>query len=96
MGSELVVDLRTLPLATLDDFWDAVTAPCGLPDWFGRNLDAWWDTVETRGVSEVVDAHGLLVVRAREAGLFAPGHPDGVRLSSLFADATRARLDLEP
>ncbi|WP_405561996.1 barstar family protein [Streptomyces sp. NBC_01180] len=96
MGSELVVDLRTLPLASLDDFWDAVSGPCGLPDWFGRNLDAWWDVVETRGVSETADGHGLLVVRARAAGLFAPGQPDGARLSALFADTTRARLDLEP
>ena len=20
--------------------------PCGLPKWFGRNLNAWWDTIE--------------------------------------------------
>ncbi|WP_328318624.1 barstar family protein [Streptomyces sp. NBC_00388] len=96
MSSELVVDLRTLPLASLDDFWDAVSQPCGLPDGFGRNLDAWWDVVETRGVAEKVDAYGLLVVRARAAGLFAPGRPDGARLAALFADTTRARLDLEP
>ncbi|MEU6285701.1 barstar family protein, partial [Streptomyces sp. NPDC047028] len=24
-----------------NDFWDAVSEPCGLPGWFGRNLDAW-------------------------------------------------------
>ncbi|MFE2379706.1 barstar family protein [Streptomyces sp. NPDC059398] len=96
MGSELVVDLRTLPLVSLDDFWDAVAGPCGLPGWFGRNLDAWWDVVETRGVSETVDAYALLVVRADAAGLFAPGQPDGARLAALFADTTRARLDLDP
>lgn len=95
MSSELVVDLRTLPLRTLDDFWDAVSGPCGLPDWFGRNLDAWWDTIEGRGISEIVDAHELVRVRARAAGLFAPGAPDGARLSALFAEADHARLDLE-
>ncbi|WP_328537710.1 barstar family protein [Streptomyces sp. NBC_00344] len=94
MSSELVVDLRTLPLVTLDDFWDAVSGPCGLPDWFGRNLDAWWDTIEGRGVSDTVDAHELLVVRATAAGLFTPGDPDGARLSVMFAEASHARLDL--
>jgi hypothetical protein len=94
--SELVIDLRPYRLTSTDDFWDAVAAPCGLPDWFGRNLDAWWDTIETRNVSQVIDAHDLLVVRATPTGLFAPGNPDGARLAGVFADATRARLELEP
>ncbi|MEV0090277.1 barstar family protein [Streptomyces sp. NPDC050738] len=94
--SSLVVDLRPLPLASLDDFWDAVAAPCGLPDWFGRNLDAWWDTIGTRGVSEVIDAHEVLVVRATPTGLFAPGNADGVRLAGVFAETDSARLELEP
>lgn len=55
--SELNVDLRGLPIETLNDFWDAVSGPCGLPEWFGRNLDAWSDTIETRGISEVIDSH---------------------------------------
>ena len=38
--SELVVDLRGQSIGTLDDFWDAVTEPCGLREWFGRNTDA--------------------------------------------------------
>ncbi|WP_329119832.1 barstar family protein [Streptomyces sp. NBC_01465] len=94
--SSLVVDLRPLDLITLDDFWDAVAEPCGLPDWFGRNLDAWWDTIETRDISPVIDAYEDLVVRATPTGLFAPGNPDGTRLVGVFAEATRARLDLEP
>ena len=41
VGSELIVDLRGQLIETLDDFWDAVSKPCRLPEWFGRNLDAW-------------------------------------------------------
>ncbi|MCM2430726.1 hypothetical protein LNW73_33770 [Streptomyces sp. RKAG337] len=37
-SNELIVDLRGRLIATLDDFWDAVSEPCGLPRWFGRNL----------------------------------------------------------
>ncbi|MEU1576744.1 barstar family protein [Streptomyces collinus] len=58
----LVVDLRGQSTETLDDFWDAVTGPCGLPEWFGRNTDAWRDTVQTRGISEVIDRYDVLVV----------------------------------
>ncbi|WP_405427042.1 hypothetical protein [Streptomyces erythrochromogenes] len=35
---KLVVDLRGRLIETLSDFWDAVSEPCGLPEWFGRNL----------------------------------------------------------
>ncbi len=31
-ASKLVVDLRGRSIGTLDDFWDAVTGPCGLPE----------------------------------------------------------------
>ncbi|PWE10936.1 hypothetical protein DD630_33160 [Streptomyces sp. BSE7F] len=48
MTNKLVVDLRGRLIETLDDIWDAVSEPCGLPEWFGRNLDAWSDTIETR------------------------------------------------
>ena len=33
-------------METLDDFWDAVTEPCGLPEWFGRNTDAWRELID--------------------------------------------------
>lgn len=95
MADELVVDLRGDDLSSLDDFWDAVAGPCGLPDWFGRNLDAWWDAVETRGISSVIDAHGVVVVKAYAQGLFGPGVTDGERLARVFTEATRARLDLD-
>jgi hypothetical protein len=94
-NSELIVDLREIELNSLDDFWDAVSGPCALPDWFGRNLDAWWDTIENRGISTVIDSVDVLVVRARAAGLFAPGNRDGERLAAVFADSTHARLELD-
>lgn len=91
-GTELVVDLRGRRIGSLRDFWAAVAEPCGLPPWFGRNLDAWWDTVETGGISEVVDRYDLLVFRADATGLFAPGNPDGARL--MDPESTRTRFEL--
>ncbi len=79
---------------TLGDFWDAVAGPCGLPGWFGRNLDAWWDTVEHGGISEVVDGHDVIVVRVDAEGLFSPANTDGARLARVFADSRRASLDI--
>jgi hypothetical protein len=93
-NSELIIDLRDTALNSLNDFWDAVSGPAGLPDWFGRNLDAWWDTIQTRGISEVIDSADVLVVRARPVGLFAPGNRDGERLAAVFTDSTHARLEL--
>lgn len=60
-------------METLNDFWDAVAEPCGLPEWFGRNLDAWSDTVHARGISEVIDSHDPLVVHVDQQGLFEGG-----------------------
>lgn len=93
--TELVVDLRATELNSLFDFWDAVTIPCGLPDWFGRNLDAWWDTIHTRQISETIDSADVLVILAMARGLFAPGNPDGAALAQLMADSTHARLELD-
>jgi len=91
--SELVVDLRGHRIATLDDFWDAVTGPCGLPEWFGRNLDAWADTICSRGVSEVIDAHDTLVVHVDRTGMFTGDSPRARALADVF-DGERNRLVL--
>ena len=34
--TELIVDLRGRLCETVNDFWDTVSEPCGLPMWFGR------------------------------------------------------------
>jgi len=40
-----------------------LAGPCGLPEWFGRNLDAWNYALGTEAISPVVDAHPFLIVR---------------------------------
>lgn len=95
-GSELVIDLRGHVVATLADFWEAVREPGGLPDWFGRNLDAWADTIDARGVSEVIDRHDTLTVHVDRRGLFAdPGTPEARALAATF-DGVRNRLVVHP
>ncbi|MGW6709932.1 barstar family protein [Streptomyces sp. NPDC054956] len=89
--SELVVDLRGRPIETLEDFWDAVAEPCGLPRWFGRNTEAWRDTVQTRGISEVIDGYDVLVVHVDRKGLFAARNRAARDLRSAFA-GRHARL----
>ncbi|WP_105971153.1 barstar family protein [Streptomyces geranii] len=89
--SELIVDLRGRLIETLNDFWDAVSEPCGLPAWFGRNLDAWSDTIETRGISEVIDSHDLLTVHVDQRGLFNGDRREANVLAGIF-DGDRNRL----
>ena len=83
--TELVVDLRGRSIETLDDFWDAVSGPCGLPEWFGRNLDAWADTIQTRGISEVIDSYDVLVVHVDKQGIFVSKNLDARLLRRCFA-----------
>ncbi|GAA2646442.1 hypothetical protein GCM10010425_65020 [Streptomyces spororaveus] len=82
--SELIIDLRGRLIETLNDFWDAVSEPCGLPAWFGRNLDAWSDTIETRGISEVIDSHDILIVHVDQQGLFDGDRQDANILAGTF------------
>ena len=44
-GDPLAVGLTDQPIQTLCALWDALIKPCGLPARFGRNLDAWNDTL---------------------------------------------------
>ncbi|KAL4443486.1 hypothetical protein ABPG75_011223 [Micractinium tetrahymenae] len=89
----LVLDLRGRAI-TQEAFWDALSAGCQLPRWFGRNLDAWRDTLR-RGMSPLLDAHARLVVQADAAGIFAPGCSYGRRLAGVFEEAAeRACLEL--
>lgn len=80
--SELVVDLRGRPIETLDDFWDALAE---LPEWFGRNTEAWRDTIQTRGISDVIDSYDVLVVHVDERGVFAARNREARALRSAFA-----------
>ncbi|WP_406458440.1 barstar family protein [Streptomyces sp. NBC_00876] len=49
-----------------------MSEPCRLPERFGRNLDAWSDTIETRGISEVIDSHDILIVHVEQQGQQVP------------------------
>ncbi|MFI0965748.1 barstar family protein [Streptomyces sp. NPDC021080] len=83
--TELIVDLRGQLIETLDDFWDAVAGPCGLPEWFGRNLDAWSDTIQTRGISETIDQYDVLVIQVDKQGIFATRNREARLLRRCFA-----------
>ncbi|OMI91368.1 hypothetical protein BSZ07_00200 [Streptomyces sp. M1013] len=89
--TELVVDLRGMSIDSLDDFWDAVTDPCGLPKWFGRNTDAWADAIQTRGVSAVIDSYDVLVVHVDSNGIFSARNRESRALRRSFA-GHRSRL----
>ncbi|MFF3614826.1 barstar family protein [Streptomyces sp. NPDC002580] len=58
---------------------------CGLPEWFGRNLDAWADTIRTRGISEVIDRHDVLVIHGDKGGVFASRNLGARSLGRCFA-----------
>jgi hypothetical protein len=89
--SKLIVDLRNRPIETLDDFWDAIAEPCGLPEWYGRNLDAWSDAINARGISEVIDSYDNLVVHVDEQGLFDGSRREGNAPADIF-DGEQNRL----
>lgn len=84
-GEPLVVDLRGHVIQTSSQLWHALAGPCGLPDWFGRNLDAWNDTLYG-GISATLDEHPMLIIKLNPRGLFAPGDEEG----QAFIDVTHA------
>ena len=82
-GEPLVVDLRKVTIHSWGELWDALVDPCGLPKWFGRNLNAWSDTLGTGAISNILDAHPYLIVQVLGRGLFAPDAEGGA-----FVDTT--------
>ena len=94
-GDPLIVDLRSERIESWSALWDALAAPCGLPTWFGRNLDAWWETIHGGGISEVLDRHSFLTVLVSRNGLFAPG-ADGLRFVETTNECDYARAEIMP
>ncbi|MEW1994297.1 barstar family protein [Streptomyces coelicoflavus] len=94
--TELEVDLRGRSIETLDDFWDAIAEPCGLPEWFGRNTEAWRDTIQTRGISDVIDSYDVLVVHVDKRGVFAVRNREARALRSSFAGRQSRLIVHEP
>jgi hypothetical protein len=84
-GDRLIVDLRDELIQTFSQLWDALASPCGLPAWFGRNLDAWNDTLNG-GNSAVLDEHSVLIIKVSDRGMFSPGNKEG----QAFIDVTNA------
>jgi len=83
-----------MAIESWSQLWDALSGPCALPSWFGRNLDAWWDTIQAGGISPVLDDHSFLVVRLTARGLFARGNEDGERFLDTTNESDYARADL--
>jgi len=81
-------------LATTDDLWDALTTPCQLPPWFGRNLDAWVDTLRG-GVSPVLGGHRQLIIRARPMGLFDPANARGRAVVEICEQSGTAHVEFD-
>jgi hypothetical protein len=89
-GGPLIVDLRNRTIASWPELWDALMEPCNLPVWFGRYLDAWWDTIQTGGISATLDDHAALVVRV--SGPWFLTESGGQAFLEVTNDATMRRL----
>ncbi|KUL38313.1 barstar family protein [Streptomyces regalis] len=89
--TELVVDLRGRSFDALDDFWDAIAGPLGLPEGFGRNTEALRDTLQVGGVSEVVDSYDVVSVHVDKRGVFTSRDREARALRRAFA-GPRSRL----
>ena len=94
-GDPLIVDLTDLTIGSWDALWDALAEPCGLPTWFGRNLNAWIDTIHTGGISETIDDHPILIIRVRRTGLFEPGHVGGEAFAEVTNGTAYASVEFE-
>ncbi|WP_423248116.1 hypothetical protein [Streptomyces xanthophaeus] len=54
-------------------------------------MDAWSDTINTRGISDVIDSHDVLVLHVDKRGLFDGSRREGQALADIF-DAPQNRL----
>ena len=81
----LVIDLRGRSIDSMESLWNVLTRPCGLPEWFGRDLDAWNDALRG-GISSIIDEHPLILIRVDQSGLFASDDPYG----SSFVEVTES------
>lgn len=72
MDEEIVVDVSDRVIQDLAELWPVLIEECRLPDWFGRNPDAWRDALVSGGVSPFLDSRRLVLI-VRAAGVFEPG-----------------------
>jgi hypothetical protein len=90
--NSLIVDLSRRVVESTDELWDQLAQPCGLPSWFGRNLDAWDDTLKG-GVSARIDSFPMLVIKVQPLGLFAPDNDRGRTFSIICEESERAKVE---
>ena len=95
-GRTTVVDLRHKSIESVEALWDALASPCGLPNWFGRNLNAWWDTIEAGAISDIVDAHEFLKIVVSPTGIFAPQDPRGEAFIQVTNKSRYASAEVGP
>ena len=93
-GEPLVVDLTAVSITSWSELWGALQRLCGLPDWFGRNLEAWNDTLGTGAISALLDANPYLIVRVLGKGLFAPGNAEGLAFAEVTALTGRGLVEI--
>ena len=95
-GDELEIDLRPFVIGTWDELWDILTERCRLPSMFGRNLNAWWDTIEAGAISDLIDDHPSMVLLLDPVGIFAPGNDDGEAFIAVTNECSYARVIVAP
>lgn len=94
-GETRTLGLSDVAIATQDDLWDALSSRCQMPDWFGRDLDAWWDTIEAGGISEFIDEHEHLRLVLPSAVL-SLADDYGLRFMSVTNECTYASAEVRP
>ena len=92
-GETLTVDLSDVRITSREDLWDAIAERCATPSWFGRNLDAWWDTIEAGGISEFLDSREYLHV-VLPADLLALEEDYGHRFLRITNESTYASAEV--
>jgi hypothetical protein len=93
-GAPVEIDLTGVAIDTWDQLWHLLDATCGLPDAFGRDLDAWSRALRG-GVSLTLDTAETVTIRVSAQGLFAPG-ADGTRFVDLTNASPKATVEITP
>ncbi len=76
-----------------DDFYSALMSSLGAPDWHGRNLDAFWDSITGGDINQVNPPFRILLTDCAELPHNCRVVVD--RFVSLVADAQAEGLELE-
>ena len=98
-----VIGLDTREVTSSTQFYDSLVRDWQLPEWFGRNLDAWWDVLAERAnhgptLMNWVGAESLAVQQPDFAAVVLGLLRDATSQAPAFAVVVRreAELDREP